>query len=261
MHHLWLEFDLPRAGGDYCGQGPPVPGLFICFGETRPPVFSARRWLSMVRDALPRATGVDLPRTWNRALACCFDRLPDSAYVPYVGMMRQRPDAGIRLCITGLSDPEIVELVVELGWPGSGTALRDLLFELRDVRSDAPLPGVSMLHIDLRDRIAPAIGLEYSFSRKAQLGGRLCETRFLDHLIAQGLCSATQVDALGPWPGGMTIRLRHEQGFVLRRVNHIKLVYSPECPLQVKAYLCAGFGRLDCDEVTVEHHSPGEFFE
>ncbi len=172
--------------------------------------------------------------------------------------MRQRPDAGVRICVAGLSDADIVQLVTALGWGGSAAELSDLLFEVRDVRSDAPLPGVSMLHLDFHDRIAPAIGLEYSFSRKPQFGGRLHEIRFLDHLIGRGLCSATQASALGSWPGGMTIQRGHERGLVLRRVNHIKLVYEPGFPLQAKAYLCAGFGALNSEEVALGRRSPGE---
>ena len=99
--------------------------------------------------------------------------------------------------------------------------------------------------------------------RKAQFGNRLQETRFLDHLSGKGLCSPTQRKALGSWPDGMTLRPRHEFGevLVLRRVNHIKLVYRPGYPLEVKAYLCAGFGALanDYKEGNVARYAAGRF--
>lgn len=94
-----------------------------------------------------------------------------------------------------------------------------------------------------RGSFTGAVG-DHRIDRKAQFGGRLREAPFLDHLVDRGLCSKTQREALGEWPGGMTMQMRHQlwRAVVLRRVNHIKLVHRPGQPLGVKAYLCAGFG-------------------
>ena len=245
VDHIWLEFDLPRNADDR-EPGPPVPGLFVCFGEVPPNGFSPHRWLSIAREALPEAMGRRLPGAWDRMLESCFDRLPSGAYVPYAGMMIQRPNAGVRLCVTRLGDERIVKYAAELGWPGSLRELRDLLSRIREVRSDASVPGAAMMHLDISDRMEPAIGLEYTFNRKAQFGGHLLETPFLNHLVDRGLCSTMHRKALGMWPGGMTMRMRHQfwQALVLRRVNHIKLVHRPGRPLEVKAYLCVGFGAV-----------------
>lgn len=245
VDHIWLEFDLPRNHDDR-GRAPPVPGLFVCFGEVPPSGFSPRRWLSRARETLPEAMGRRLPCAWDRMLESCFDQLPPGAYVPYAGMMLQRPNAGVRLCVTRLGDERIVQYAKELGWPGSLRELRDLLSGIRAVRSDARVPGAAMMHLDISDRMGPAIGLEYTLNRKAQLGGHLLEAPFLNHLVDRGLCSATHRKALGAWPGGMKMRMRHQfwQSVVLRRVNHIKLVHRPGHPLEVKAYLCVGFGPV-----------------
>ena len=242
VHHIWLEFDLPPVTDDRV-SGPPVPGLFISFGDSPREGFCANRWLSMARRALSQARGESLPCAWDRMLKRCFECLPASAYVPYVGMMLQRPEAGIRICLTGLSDEEIVYYATELGWPGSVQELGDLLSEVGAVRANVRA-GAAMVHFEVRDQVEPAIGLEYGIDRKAQFGGRLREAPFLDHLVDRGLCSKTQREALGEWPGGMTMQMRHQlwRAVVLRRVNHIKLVHRPGQPLGVKAYLCAGFG-------------------
>ena len=241
VHHIWLEFDFPRTD-DHMERGTPVPGLFICLGEVRPSGFCTRRWLSIGREALYQATGRGLPRDWSQMLERSFDHLPTHGYIPYVGMMLQRPGAGIRLCVTGLEDEEIVQYATELGWPGSIRELNDLLSEVKAARADARVPGVALVHFDLCDHVVPVIGLEYGLDRKTQLGGRLLETSFLDHLVDRGLCSSEHRKALGEWPGGMRIHGNQDrEAYVLRRVNHIKLVHRPGYRLEVKAYLCAGF--------------------
>ena len=243
VHHIWLEFDLPRSATDH-ERGPPIPGLFVSLGEVRPPDFSARRWLSIVCEALPQATGKRLPPAWERMLERCFSHLPSRAFVPYFGMMFQRRDAGVRLCFTGLTNEDVIQYAKDVGWPGSVGELSDLLSEVSEARSNSTTPGVAMVHFDVGDQVSPTIGLEYGIDRKAQLTGRLREAAFLAHLVDRGLCSTAHARALGVWPGGMTMQLRHQfwRAVVLRRVNHIKLVHRPGQPLEVKAYLCAGFG-------------------
>ena len=150
IDHIWLEFDLRRAGDNH--------------------------ELEM--------SGTSLPPASDRMLERCFDRLPAGAKLPYVGMMFQRPDAGVRLCITHLCDEDIMKYVTELSWPGSILELSDLLAEVRAARWNARNPGAAMVHLDVGTRMGPAIGLEYSLEPRAQVvEGCFREASFFDYLV------------------------------------------------------------------------------
>ena len=262
IDHIWLEFDLRRAGDNHERGPPPVPGIFLGFGKVRSPrLFSSRRWLAVVRKALTEMSGTSLPPASDRMLERCFDRLPAGAKLPYVGMMFQRPDAGVRLCITHLCDEDIVKYVTELRWPGSILELSDLLAEVRAARWNARNPGAAMVHLDVGTRMGPAIGLEYSLEPRAQVvEGCFREASFFDYLVNQDYCSTTQRDALEAWPGVMKMRMRHQlwTTLVVRRVHHIKLVYRSGHPLEVKAYPGVEFAAItNRGRVTVARRAPG----
>ena len=226
IDHIWLEFDLRRAGDNH--------------------------ELEM--------SGTSLPPASDRMLERCFDRLPAGAKLPYVGMMFQRPDAGVRLCITHLCDEDIVKYVTELSWPGSILELSDLLAEVRSARWNARNPGAAMVHLDVGTRMGPAIGIEYSLEPRAQVEGCFREASFFDYLVNQDYCSTTQRDALEAWPGVMKMRMRHQlwTTLVVRRVHHIKLVYRSGHPLEVKAYPGVEFAAItNRGRVTVERRVPG----
>jgi hypothetical protein len=96
-----------------------------------------------------------------------------------------------------------------------------------------------LLHLDVAGDVGHRVGIEYVFSRSEQLRGHVAETGFLDHLEALGLCSPAKRSGLSAWAGYSTERLPHElwQSLLVRRLNHVKLVLSPDAPPQAKAYL------------------------
>ena len=262
IDHIWLEFDLRRAGDDHERGHLPVPGIFLGFGKVRSPrLFSSPRWLAVVRKALTEISGTNLPLASDRMLERCFDGLPAGAKLPFVGMMFQRPDAGVRLCIKHLCDEAILEYVKELSWPGSILELSDLLAGVRAARRNAENPGAAMVHLDVGTRMGPAIGLEYSLERWAQVvDGCFREASFLDYLVNQDYCSPTQRDALEAWPGVMKTRTRYQlwTTLVVRTVNHIKLVYRSGHPLEVKAYPGVEFAAITKrGRVTLARRVPG----
>jgi hypothetical protein len=82
------------------------------------------------------------------------------------------------------------------------------------------------------------MGIEYLLSTRAQRRGRLGERPLLEALAAAG-CDRARLEALDRWPGRALCTLPHElwPSLVLRRVNHLKLVYEGQTVSAVKAYL------------------------
>jgi len=133
-----------------------------------------------------------------------------------------------------------------IGWEGSPSSLG--LF----VATLAPLVDRLDLDLDVGVTVLPKLGLECYFQMSPD--GREKLTRFLDYLVDQSWCSATQADALLAYPGYVTARADLERwprnllhsshllgsGMVsmfLRYLHHIKVVYHHDGRGEAKAYL------------------------
>jgi hypothetical protein len=153
--------------------------------------------------------------------------------------MFPRPTDRVRLCLTGIADSELPDYLSTIGWPGSPARLARLLARIASRRRGTSHAGVGLLHLDVGDGVAGRLGLEYYFDRQPQLGGRVAEEAFLHDLKQMELCTADKIRGLQQWPGYGFEPLPHEvwPSLVVRRVNHVKLVYEPGRPMAAKAYL------------------------
>ena len=241
--HIWLEFDVDGRGGGGAPDRPPVPGVFVSLGELPTPDFTAAAWYARALDALRPLMGGGLPSRVAGTLRTCFDGLPAGAYVPYVGVMLSRRIDAVRLCLSGVADDELPRYLRAIGWSAADGELATLASVLGDMRRAAGR-GVAILHLDVGETVLPRIGAEYMFERRAQLDGQVLETAFLDHLIERGLCTPAKRDALLAWPGYSYESFRHElwRSLLVRRLNHVKVVYEPGRALEAKGYVCLFYG-------------------
>lgn len=236
LHHevrdAWLEFD----AGEF--EAPvPTPGVF--FGHH--PGQNARP------DTLRRC--LELLRGEERAepppaLARCLEALPGTPRIEQVGMMFSRPTDDVRLCIRGVPPAGLSAGLRRAGWSGDGGELDALVEGL------LPFVDEIILDVDVGEEVRPRLGLECILDRDpspARWG------RWLEHLVAQGLCTPDKRDALRAWPGLSSQRAQPEswpenlvrasqrmpgtQSGFARRLNHLKLVHQPGRPPEVKAYL------------------------
>ena len=81
--------------------------------------------------------------------------------------------------------------------------------------------------------------------RRSQRSGLVREQAFLDRLAERGLCDRDHGDGLRAWPGHSFELLAHAVWYsrIVRRVNHVKVVYDEREGIAAKAYLCF-FHRL-----------------
>jgi hypothetical protein len=99
------------------------------------------------------------------------------------------------------------------------------------------VPGY--VHLDARDDGAgPRLGVEVPLQRRAQLEGSLRESAWVRSLAGPA-AAAEKVEALHAWPGWTAAVLPHQpwRSLLVRRVNHVKLVFQEGCAPQAKAYL------------------------
>lgn len=248
VDHIWLELDVPVETEP--GVEPlPVPGIFICFDEFRPPDYGAREWYHRALHTLESLTRAPVPSALADRLGRCFVHLPESAYIPYVGKMMGRAGDSVRVCVNDLTDDAIPEYLAAIGWTGSARTLAATLDDFRHSRTGAENAGVGMLHLDIGAAVQPRIGLEYSLAARPQYKRTILEESFLDRLVQRGLCALEKRNGCRDWLGYSIEVFPHElwRSVAVRRVNHVKILYDPSAAMEAKMYLLGCF----------QPHAPG----
>ena len=120
--------------------------------------------------------------------------------------------------------------LAELGWRGD---IEDM------VRTLAPFGTFATnmaLAIDIGAGVGPKIGLECYMDERRRPQATASWIGLLDELVAQGMCTPAERDALLAWPGvEQTTQFIWARTFT-RGLNHLKVVYQPGRPVVAKAY-------------------------
>jgi hypothetical protein len=244
INAFWFEFDtqisLPTIT--------PTPSVFI--GPAHINGGSAHnnnqnKWL--IHNALPLLMGKCLPKSIEQQLLECIQKMPKEASVFQIGTMLSRSTSGIRICIKRLHPKKIVSYLNDIGWTDNTGAFESLITELSEKVNRI------VLNFNVDDIIGPSIGIECSFSPN-QFQRENKWSNFLNYLVEKDLCSNNKRITLSEFPGiehgkiysinrqnpTSTFSNSHEEEFsdsIVRYINHIKLVYRPNKPIETKAYL------------------------
>jgi len=231
---IWLEFDV-GDGGDSSD----LPGVFVDFTPAAHGEGTAGERAGRALEALSPLFGDAVPRAVEDRLHACYAALPAGAFVPYVGVLLPRGAESARVCVGGLGPAELPDYLRAAGWMGSGAALDALAARLAGSREGAVLANPALVHLDVGADVGRAVGLEYVFDRPPQVRGVLPQGAFLDALVGEGLCTPEKRAALAAWPGCSLERFAHElwQSLVIRRVNHVKVVFDGDHAALAKGYL------------------------
>ena len=252
VDNIWLEFDVDGPTADV-----PVPSVFFGLlwngadasgGEAR--VREVEAGLATTAYALRLLSGGELPPRGLKTLAGCFHALLPHEHVFQVGLMMSRGAEAVRLCIQIGTLERAIEYLGEVGWPGSGPDLRDVLGPV------AEIVDYVCLDIDAGEAVHPKVGLECYFEGNIQPSREPRWGLLLDLLVANGLCTPEKREALleypgyaderratVPWPEAPRRASRLLGGRSLstfvRSLHHVKISYQPGEPLEAKAYLAA----------------------
>lgn len=230
--HLWFEFDLDESGEEL-----PLPGVFLRLPKL-PPQEMVSLVLQILADLQP-----DSPFHQNQHLLSYFEAVPPDAVVTYMGIMLSRPQPKLRLNIRGLKPAQVWDYLETCRWSHPPNEV---------VQTTLNLSKDFALTLDIAEDITSRIGFEciggnqYHFDEGWE--------RLVNHLVDNGLCTATQSAALRQWVGYMTpqtsmvdwpihlILAAIAQGedwfdVIFRKLSHLKLVYNPPHGLELKAYL------------------------
>lgn len=233
IEDIFLEFDV-----DGPPAGIPIPAFFMDFHE------QASNRLDTLQEAVEILWGESLDAPVRRQLLRCLDVLPEGAMLYSVGAMFSRAFRGVRLHLQRMKSHDIPGYLSRAGWSGSLSAIADLVAWMP--------PGVTLC-VDVGEQILPRVGVQHHFNDNMK-DSTPRWVAFLDMLVNRGLCLPAKRDGLVSWLGHMhprshgdvwpesLVRLsdrlgRDTMSVFLRIINHIKVSYQPDQPLEAKAYL------------------------
>jgi hypothetical protein len=250
-HSIWLEFDVVEPPTQI-----PVPSIFfgpkyIELDNSSPTKLgmAANPYQWVVETALRILFGKPISSSFKRKLFDCFDLLPAGACIFHIGAMLARQVDTVRVCITDIPADKLLDYLSRLGWTGSISKLEAFVSELSSWVDRVDLD------LDVGDTILPKIGLECYFNRQPQFEPKW--QLFLGRLVEIGLCVPAKRDAILAYPGYSHERANRElwpsnllrasnllwprvSSIFIRKLNHIKIVYQPDIPVEAKAYLSTG---------------------
>lgn len=186
----------------------------------------------------------------SKAIECVLI-LPLHAYVRQIGAMISRKTDKIRFCIHGLNFSQIENYLNQIGWVGDISELKKIITSIADILE------YCVLDIDVGEQIESTMGIEcYVISGPHQIFNW---NLFLECLVKHGLCTEEKKQGLTKWQGyafhNENVDGSSHRYALVRRINHIKIVYSPQLPLRAKAYLYFGYSPIRQNGLLVLHQS------
>jgi len=235
---FWLEYDA-EAIGDVQPAAGAVPDPIVLVQLSRG---VRARWFA--DEYMPVFLGFAPPAAQLARAARAMQQLLPALRPLYVFGLRSRGSDAIRIDTVGSSLAGVVPF------------LRRAISDQAAQRAEAALPllaDAERVHFSFEvtpDGFGPRFGIEGSFRRQLPREPRW--HALFDRLVADGLCTPAQRDAVVSWPGHDTARSSAawpsdagdpRTGLCVYAISHVKLSLSPGRPVQAKAYLIVKFMR------------------
>lgn len=217
----WLEFDMPQTPTSV-----PIPSVFFnpaqINGSTASDSFQ-HSWFTKI--ALPSLMGHPLPKMVERNVQKCIQKLQDGTSLFIVGVMLSRETSDVRMSVRFRDSYQIVPYLKSIGWLYDIEPFLSLITDLAKMGANRLI-----LDYDVGRQIGCKIAVECSFSPN-KYHEETHWKEFLHYLVEKKLITSEKCDALLQFPG------QEQNGFFVRYITHVKIVYEPGHPLKVKAYL------------------------
>lgn len=238
---IWLEFDTTRIN-----QKVVIPGIFFASMEVHANATTSLAehaeivWETLDHLSSP-ATKTALFKT---KLTQILQALPKNGRIYALGGMNGRSSENIRIAICNIHPDTLFPFLEKINWPGNKQAIRKIVHNL--------MPDIDFLNLDfdLGDTLSPMLGIEFTTRHRFQ---KDWWQTLLEQLVANNLCLPSKRDSLLAWQGYSNETHNHKiwptplvntthlpqpiYGFMIRFINHIKVVYKPNQPVEAKGYL------------------------
>jgi hypothetical protein len=238
---LWLEFDQVRGA-------PSLPSLCVCLvanyedgvAPFAPQTIGASA--AIARSVAEALQGEPLSSTALADLSRCLRALPAGGRVIHLSVMFSRPGRPIKLyCV--LPRAGLVPFLERAGWRGPFDEITQLVAELCPVSRVAGELYVDLTLLGIDAPGGNILGIAFAPQHLVRSDERDPGRRpLLAACVARGLCTEAQRADLKEWPGRRLQARAESAGRVLvDRWLDLKLVWTPDAPLALKAYLGASW--------------------
>lgn len=244
-----LEFDLDEQQSQV-----PIPSIFLFWNEGN--VNDAQALI----EILFRLPNYLVSSKLQSNLQLCVNSLPQGAKVEHIGAMLSRPGEVLRLIVGGIPPQQFSDYLMQIGWCESTETISTLVSNLYGLVDE-----IRFLSFDIGDVIYPRVGLEFFLKKQPEHEPRW--ELFLDRLIEMGLCTPAKKNALLAWSGisqkadnpelwpqnlsrGDRLLSSRASSVFWRTINHIKIVYQTDSPLEAKGYLTFSHQWIDARTLT-----------
>lgn len=240
---LWLEFDKAELSSPI-----PIPCIFLQTPLLRldtPKDIEKFTWLTT--SALPLLTDHRVSKKLEKQMKKALKHLPKGVGLMDVGVMLSRPASGVRYCLVKIKPQDIIPYLTRLGWSDTKKRFTTLIKEL-----ETKVTRV-VLHITITEEgVDQKIGIECSFSPNRYHLETQWAT-FLDYLVQKGVCLSEKKEALLSFSGveqenehndfdlasyQVSAKIQNDafSSALVRFISHIKIIYTPDAPIEAKAY-------------------------
>jgi hypothetical protein len=228
---LWLEFDF---------DGPMwrEPRFFVDLAPSMRTAGSHETASRLALAALSILGPHAVPREIAAPVSRTLHALPRGGSLFSVGLPGSDGPPGVRVCLNGVTRRRLPAFLGAIEWRGSVRSVCDELGTVLEGTGAAARIG--SLDLDVTTDGAGRLAIELAFAHRPQLRGGLEEQRLLENLVALGLAESSSIDALRAWPGCEIARLPQVlwPALLVRRLNHVKIVFEGDRIAAVKAYPC-----------------------
>lgn len=225
---FWLEFDREETGYNL------IPNIFIRIrgNNSRLNSDNYQKVKELLDEIYLLLFGIPFPDHLAGTLQQCMDVLPATSAIYQLGLMIPRQTEAIRLVITRLNHNGLVTFLKKIGWSGDFTIV-DEIYKRYVNRFD-----YTVINLHIGDKVLPYLGVEMYFRNLVQPSWEPRWKENLELFISHHLGLPQKTLALQFFPGKTRAVIFYPVLYV-HGINHLKVVYKADLPLECKAYFGA----------------------
>lgn len=240
MDSIWLEFDTSQQTKNLIVPGILFASMELAANEVQDHAQAQPIWATLAALCPAKVHEPEFVYHIEKIL----ESLPRNGRIYAIGDMAGRVSEYTRIAIARIPIPAVIPFLQNIHWPGNTRQVAAILEQIK------PFNDTVSLDLDVGHAIGGTLGLELVNRHRFD---RLWWQQLFEFLVQNALCTPEKRAALLQWPGNSnethnraiwpnqllpTAHLAEPVNcFLVRFINHVKLVYKPDLPLTAKAYI------------------------
>ncbi|MCB8948346.1 MAG: hypothetical protein H6653_10070 [Ardenticatenaceae bacterium] len=240
MDSIWLEFDTSQQTEHQIEPGILFASMELSANQVQDQTQAQTIWATLAALCPNKVNSPEFVFHMEKIMKS----LPPNGRIYALGDMAGRQSEYTRIAIAHISNTAVIPFLQNINWPGDFSQVATLLEQIKPFNSEVSLD------LDVGSTIGSTLGLELVNRHRFD---RMWWQQLFAFLVNKELCTPEKSAALRQWPGhsnetnnpaiwpNQLLPTAHLQKpincFLVRFINHVKLVCRPNMPLQAKAYI------------------------